>query len=111
MNLLQTWIKALRSDKYKQGRGLLRDKHDQYCCLGVLCDLIDPEAWTYFEGDVTWEDPISGTHRTGTILPETMQKVFPGLPAPNAEALASALIAQNDNGKSFEQIADYLENR
>jgi hypothetical protein len=31
----QKWIKALRSRKYKQGRGRLR-MGDKYCCLGVL---------------------------------------------------------------------------
>ena len=34
----QMWIDALRSGKYKQGTGHLR-VGDQYCCLGVLCDL------------------------------------------------------------------------
>ena len=33
------WIKALRSGKYKQGRGALRKTDNTYCCLGVLCDL------------------------------------------------------------------------
>ena len=33
------WIKALRSGKYKQGRGSLRNLDNTYCCLGVLCDL------------------------------------------------------------------------
>ena len=36
------WVEALRSGKYEQGIGVLRrhnDGEDQYCCLGVLCDL------------------------------------------------------------------------
>lgn len=33
------WVAALRSEKYKQGIGLLRNRHDEYCCLGVLCEL------------------------------------------------------------------------
>ena len=32
------WIKALRSGDYDQGRTVLR-KDNNYCCLGVLCDL------------------------------------------------------------------------
>jgi hypothetical protein len=32
------WVKALRSDKFKQGREDLYNPHDQtHCCLGVLC--------------------------------------------------------------------------
>lgn len=38
------WVEALRSGKYKQTReGVLRTKDKkEYCCLGVLCKLIDP---------------------------------------------------------------------
>lgn len=32
------WIAALRSGKYKQGTGQLKQE-DRFCCLGVLCDL------------------------------------------------------------------------
>ena len=45
------WVAALRSGKYKQGRGALRvaggsynheapeSNEDRFCCLGVLCDV------------------------------------------------------------------------
>jgi hypothetical protein len=33
------WIEALRSGRFKQGRGSLRDAHDNHCCLGVACEL------------------------------------------------------------------------
>lgn len=33
------WVEALRSGNYKQGDMLLRDTHDNFCCLGVLCDI------------------------------------------------------------------------
>lgn len=39
------WIEALRSGEYKQGYGALRDDDDTFCCLGVLCDVIDPDLW------------------------------------------------------------------
>ncbi len=38
------WIDALRSGKYEQGRGSLHPG-DKYCCLGVICDVIDPTGW------------------------------------------------------------------
>lgn len=38
MNLIQEWVKALRSGDYKQGQGsLLLD--GKYCCLGVFQDV------------------------------------------------------------------------
>lgn len=35
------WVDALHSEEYKQGTGGLRTGQDrnEYCCLGVLCDL------------------------------------------------------------------------
>lgn len=33
------WLKALRSEKYKKGRGQLRSKENRFCCLGVLADV------------------------------------------------------------------------
>lgn len=33
------WIEALRSGKYMQGKGRLRSFYDEFCCLGVLCNL------------------------------------------------------------------------
>ena len=49
-SLVQEWIEALRSKKYKQGRSCLRYK-DEFCCLGVLCDIVYPEGWSYSEFD------------------------------------------------------------
>jgi len=34
----QLWINALRSNKFKQGKGFLQVK-DTYCCLGVACEI------------------------------------------------------------------------
>lgn len=39
------WLEALRSGKYDQGTGQLRDSRHCFCCLGVLCDVAAPEAW------------------------------------------------------------------
>lgn len=40
------WCEALRSGKYEQGTGYLR-ANDKFCCLGVLCDVIDPLEWRF----------------------------------------------------------------
>lgn len=42
---IQTWINALRSGQYEQGRGALEPQRDQYCCLGVACDLFIPRKY------------------------------------------------------------------
>ena len=38
------WVAALRSGKYEQGPLFLRNG-ESYCCLGVLCDVLDPNGW------------------------------------------------------------------
>lgn len=46
------WVEALRSGKYQQGTAALRTHNfgqDQYCCLGVLCDLYT-KAFPYAAG-------------------------------------------------------------
>lgn len=40
------WVKALRSGEFKQGIGGLKDKNNNYCCLGVLCAIAFPEKST-----------------------------------------------------------------
>jgi len=45
----EKWVTALRSGKYQQGTDFLR-ANDQYCCLGVLCDLYAKEH------DTVWKE-------------------------------------------------------
>ena len=39
-NLRKRWVAALRSGEYEQGKERLRSGGDEYCCLGVLCDIV-----------------------------------------------------------------------
>lgn len=48
--LLERWVEALRSGKYGQVRERLRYE-DSYCCLGVLCDVIEPQGWEEEDSD------------------------------------------------------------
>jgi len=48
------WIQALRSGKYKQGRGYLKyilDKEGFYCCLGVLEEIVRNDPSNSLEKD------------------------------------------------------------
>lgn len=49
-DLKRKWVEALRSGCYAQGQKYLRqttDGGDTYCCLGVLCDVIDRSRWLH----------------------------------------------------------------
>lgn len=93
--LKQRWVEALRSDKYKQGRKRLRnpDYQDEFCCLGVLADLIDPEAW---HGHLWYTEYLGcETSLPLDILPRGVQ---------------NQLMLMNDRpSSSFTEIADYIE--
>lgn len=38
------WLKGLESGEYEQGENALRIG-GEFCCLGVLCDIVEPGAW------------------------------------------------------------------
>ena len=44
-DLKEKWIEALRSGKYPKGYQALRSPMG-FCCLGVLCDIVDPNGWS-----------------------------------------------------------------
>lgn len=91
------WLKALRSGKYKQ---ISRSLHtaEGFCCLGVLCD-IQGAKWTLNENSVADNYVVEGTDSEG--MPHTMYAGEINNP--------HALSGMNDAGKSFAEIADYIE--
>lgn len=93
------WVEALRSGEYKQGQNALRTNDNKFCCLGVLCDVVDANCWTtrggvYYYGLQRYTLPRQ--------LMETLQLSIP------QEAM---IIELNDTGHTFEEIADYIEER
>lgn len=88
------WIAALRSGEYKQTKGHLHDENG-YCCLGVLCEVTQPEDW-------------NGFHFDGYPNGEEFREFF-GL-NPREETV---LIHMNDGfeqpQKPFSAIADWIE--
>jgi hypothetical protein len=101
------WVAALRSGEYRQGEGVLRTPTDKHCCLGVLCDLVDPTAWVTPDNsdnsaDYVW---VKNNYRAYTSI---------GLEALNSIGLTPEkqdnLIDLNDReGRSFAEIAQYIE--
>lgn len=94
------WVAALRSGKYKQGTCQLRNNNDEYCCLGVLCDIISPEKWEY--------DGIRYRMEGHQVdLPSSILKNVS-----SGELLTDRLTYMNDIVRmSFDEIADYIEGR
>jgi hypothetical protein len=98
----RSWVAALRSDKYKQGKGYLRS-YRGYCCWGVACDIVNSNGWR--------PSKDAGTH-----IFEYGYDGHQGIPPRNViEALGverlgvCAFMSMNDNGVSFKEIANKIE--
>lgn len=96
-NLKAKWIEALRGNKYKQIAGTLREG-DQFCCLGVLCDVMGAR-WSSL-GDAY----VDGDDLQSFLLSDRLRQRI-GL----SDAAQSVLYGMNDSGRPFPEIADYIE--
>ncbi len=97
------WVDALRSGEYDQARQKLRVKKEigrkfGYCCLGVLCDIHPEIRW---DGD-GWAEYKEVSEVS--ILPTNFLEDI-GLEWKEMTDLTH----MNDNGYSFDKIADYIE--
>jgi|NOAtaT_7_FD_contig_51_3539868_length_6068_multi_5_in_0_out_0_5 hypothetical protein len=104
----EKWVAALRSGDYAQGEGSLccqdyNPKEYHFCCLGVLCDISNPNRWHHeetsdsqywFENDIYKDD-----------MPTEDFLESLGISWDTAETLAS----MNDGGLPFSEIATYIE--
>jgi hypothetical protein len=104
-NIKRKWVKALRSEKYKQWQGQLRDVKG-YCCLGVLCDIAPKKVGRWCADD----DKIfmSSDKDSSIEFPTKAVKKWAGLTMRQCKQLSHL----NDNNRwSFEQIADHIERK
>ena len=58
VDLMDEWVDALRSGKYDQGHGQLREQNS-FCCLGVLCDIYSEDGWNEV-GEYTFPESKPG---------------------------------------------------
>ena len=117
--IAKKWIKALRSGKYKQGKGYLKQfnskNEPRHCCLGVLCELYDQQMKKNHKKTFHSEHMISiaGTdfirinkHDGG--LPKVV-KEWAGISHCLGMIEHTYLADLNDYGKKFSTIADIIE--
>lgn len=96
------WINELRSDKYQQSTGSLKDK-DGYCCLGVLCDIVDKKGWGRIQrGSYRHHLDHSGDHID-------INDTTPALHALSLGSREKLVKLNDDKNYSFKRIATWIE--
>ena len=91
------WLEALRSGEYQQGRSYLK-KDNKYCCLGVLAEkmgVLDKDGLCFGE--------------SGTLDGWIDQGTCPLREGDRGIVSMNCLAGHNDLGKTFEEIADIIE--
>ncbi len=108
-------VEALRSGRYEQGRGRLREG-DCYCCLGVACNVYQAEtgegAWSIRNAGTSvggWYFDTGGSINGFALTDEVAH--WYGLDVnPTFNNLNTTAIGLNDSyRKSFTEIADAFE--
>lgn len=114
----KSWVEALRSGEYGQGKNLLKDETDtgnpQYCCLGVLCEIVPPSVGQFNrdnDGVFSWEDSVArGLSHSRVTLSDGVV-AWAGLPLEvRGRPVLGTLMGMNDcELRSFDEIADWIE--
>lgn len=103
--LRKKWIDALRSGKYAQYKGQLRCR-DSFCCLGVLCDVYGEGKW--IDGTVFAEDKVYVTP-DGAHMNTSPHVSICEAAGVNTLVVNHAMSMNDNERKSFAEIADYIE--
>lgn len=110
------WLEALRSGEYQQGKSCLHaktEKGDEFCCLGVLCDLYAKKKklqWGDERTDV-WAKQNYVTFLGATVMPPVKVMKWAGLHLIQVRYNDDPITISdlNDDGIPFSTIADLIE--
>lgn len=113
-DIMKKWTETLRSDQYLQGRTRL-NKEDEFCCLGVLCELAIEDGVqikkTFKHGEfgvVTYDERSSDI--PNAVIEWAQMKSSSGIYTTDIDTKHS-LAVDNDMGANFHQIADIIEQK
>lgn len=99
----EKWVAALRSGKYLQGQGALRQLVNgelRYCCLGVLCDVAGAR-WVVYTSSENGKSKIYEAHYRGSCSTSLIPKAM------LSEVGFSSTIPRLRNGKAFSSLNDH----
>jgi hypothetical protein len=108
-DIKERWVAALRSGQYEQGVGYLtyklEDEVNRYCCLGVLCDILSDESDLFTK---SYDPSKSHLTKYGDSFYELnfSQQDFLKI---GLSEIAPLVYMNDTDGKSFNEIADFIE--
>jgi hypothetical protein len=107
------WLDALESDEFRQARKTLRtnpkeNPHERlaHCCLGVLCEVAGMKWNSKYEKYQDADKKLAFFFDTTFVL-EPLLGYDPIMK--NTNSLSVVLANLNDEGASFQEIADFLK--
>lgn len=104
LDLIRDWVEDLRTTDAKQAKGVLNDGKGGYCCLGRLCELIDPDSWSPTPTGVGWGP---GADEGMPPFPEVRTPIAKLMPGRDITLTTYSIM--NDDGATFAEIADRIE--
>ncbi|MBO6542341.1 MAG: hypothetical protein JJ939_11500 [Alphaproteobacteria bacterium] len=101
----ERWLRELETTDKKQGKKVLRSKDDEYCCLGIGCELIGLEPQTTnalccYSYGANWYDELAPTE----LIEYLGLYTYWGSPRRDDKG-AEDIASMNDHGKTFKEIA------
>jgi hypothetical protein len=109
--LATKWADALDSGDYEQTQGALHRKSGGHCCLGVLADIVQPDAWVAPLVDATvWaadmmKHPLQNGSDEYLNIYEVQFTLDVGPIEQSGEGVQGKYASMNDNSKTFAEIA------
>ena len=93
------WLRELRSGENRQCVWRLHNKSGAFCCLGVLCDIVYDGDWEWCEDGNSW--CVEGKRGLPPVSVLNQASLY--------EDKVEKLAGMNDQGATFDEIADYIE--
>lgn len=127
-DIAKKWVRALRSGKYKQGKGYLKQftskNEPRHCCLGVLCELYNDTMKKNHKKTLYIEEMQDNSSGTSFVRFDLVDGGLPKVVKKWADIkntlgefqincgeydIEESLADLNDTGKKFSTIADIIE--
>ncbi|MEK6860402.1 MAG: hypothetical protein AABY07_00385 [Nanoarchaeota archaeon] len=101
--IAEKWADALESGKYQQGKGGLH-KDNQFCCLGVLCDIFSRENnKRWISDDIS---PFNSILGKDDILPSKVKR-WAGMKSATGILKSNDLVTYNDAPQQVKKRKDF----